>query len=896
MKFSQLPHMRTSMSPDPSIVYIPMNISICIRTVQDGCRSCERSVSTSERFTCLKMRRKVRRSTMKFSQLPHMRTGISPGPSRVYLPMNISICIRTVQDACRSCERSASTSERFTCLKMRRKVRRSTMKFSQLPHKRTSISPDPSIVYIPMNISICIRTVRMRGWSCERSVSTSERFTCLKMHRKVRGSTMKFSQLPHMRTGISPDPSRVYLPMNISICIRTVQDACRLCERSSSTSERFTCLKMRRKVRRSTMKFSQLPHKRTSISPDPSIVYMPMNISICIRTVRMRGLSCDRSISTLERFTCLKMHRKVRRSTMKFSQLPHMRTGISPGPSIVYIPMNVSICIRTVQDACRSCERSVSTSERFTCLKMRRKVRRSTMNFSQLPHMRTSISPNPRIVYIPMNISICMRTFSHACRSCEWSVSTSEPFTCLKMRLKLRRSTMNFSQLPHMRTSMSPHPRIVYLPMNISICMRTFSYACRSCERSVSSSECFTCLKMRPELRRSTMNVSQLPHMRKSISPDPRIVYIPMKISICMRTFSHACRSRERSVSTSERFSCFKMRLKLRRSTMNFSQVPHMRSSISPDPSIVYIPMNISICMRTFSHACRSCERSVSTSVRFTCLKMRLKLRRSTMNLFQLPHMRTSISRDPRIVYIPMNISICMRTFSHACRSCERSVSTSERFTCLKMRPELLRSTMNFSQLLHIRTSISPDPRIVYIPMNISICMRTFSHSCRSCERSESTSERFTCLIMRLKLRGSTMNFSPLPHMRTSISPDPMTVYIPMNISICMRSFSHACRSCERCVSISERFTCVKMPPELRTSTMNFSQLPHMRTSISPDPRIVYIPMNISICMRSFSHACRSCERSVSTSERFTFLKMRLKLRRSTMNFSQLPHAHKYIT
>ena len=140
------------------------------------------------------------------------------------------------------------------------------------------------------------------------------------------------------------------------------------------------------------------------------------------------------------------------------------------------------------------------------------------------------------------------------------------------------------------------------------------------------------------------------------------------------------------------------------------------------------------------------------------------------------------------------------------------------------------------------------------------------------------------------------MNFSQLPHMRTSISPAPRLLYNPMNISICMRTFSHPCRSCERCVSISERFTCVKMRPELRTSTMNLSQLPHMRTSISPDPRIVYIPMNISICMRSFSHACRSCERSVSTSERFTCLKMPLKLRRSTMNFSQLPHAHKYIT
>ena len=189
--------------------------------------------------------------------------------------------------------------------------------------------------------------------------------------------------------------------------------------------------------------------------------------------------------------------------------------------------MNISICIRTFQDACRSCERSVSTPERFTCLENRRKLRRSTMIFSQLPHTRTSISPDPRLVYIPLNISICIRTFQDACRSCERSVSTQERFTCLKMRRKLRRSTMIFSQRPHMRTSISAFPRLVYIPVNISICIRTFQDACRSCERSVSTPERFTCLKMRRKLRRSTMIFSQLPHMRTSTSPDPRLVYIP---------------------------------------------------------------------------------------------------------------------------------------------------------------------------------------------------------------------------------------------------------------------------------------------------------------------------------------------------------------------------------
>ena len=598
-----------------------------------------------------------------------------------------------------------------------------------------------------------------------------------------------------------------------------------------------------------------------------------------------------------ERFTCLKMRPELRRSTMNFSQLPHMRTSISPDPRLVYIPLNMSICMRTFSHACRSCQRSVSNPERLTCLKMRPELRRSTMNFSQLPHMRTSISPDPRLVYIPLNMSICMRTFPHACRSCERSVSNPERFTCLKMRPELRRSTMNFSQLPHMRTSISPDPRLVYIPLNMSICMRTFPHACRSCERSVSNPERFTCLKMRPELRRSTMNFCQLPHMRTSISPDPRLVYIPLNMSICMRTFQHACRSCERSVSNPERFTCLKMRPELRRSTMNFSKLPHMRTSISPDPRLVYIALNMSICMRTFPHACRSRERSVSNPERFTCLKMRPELRRSTMNFSKLPHMRTSISPDPRLVYNPLNMSICMRTFPQACRSCERSVSNPERFTCLKMRPELRRSTMNFSQLPHMRTSISPDPRLVYIPLNMSICMRTFQHACRSCERSVSNPERFTCLKMRPELRRSTMNFCQLPHMRTSISPDPRLVYIPLNMSICMSTFPHACRSCERSVSNPERFTCLKMRPELRRSTMNFSQLPHTRTSISPDPRLGYIPLNMSICMRTFPHACRSCERSVSKPRAFHLFENASGTAQIYHEF--LPtstHAHKYIT
>ena len=706
-----------------------------------------------------------------------------------------------------------------------------------------------------------------------------ECFTCLKIRPELRWSTMNFSQLPHMRTSISPDPRLVYMPLKMSICMITFPHVCTSCERSVSTPVSFTCLKMRPELRWSTMNFSQLPHMCTSISPDPRLVYMPRNMSICMRTFPHVCRSCERSVSTPECFTCLKMRPELRWSTMNFSQLPHMCTSISPDPRLVYMPLNMSMCMRTFPHVCRSCERSVSTPECFTCLKMRPELRWSTMNFSQLPHIRTSISPDPRLVYMPLNMSICMRIFPHVCTSCERSVSTPVSFTCLKMRPELSWSAMNFSQLPHMRTSISPDPRLVYMPLNMSICMRTFPHVCRSCERSVSTPECFTCLKMRPELRSSTINFSQLPHMRTSISPNPRLVYMPLNMSICMRTFPHVCRSCERSVSTPECFTCLKMRPELGWSTMNFSQLPHMRTSISPDPRLVYMPLNMSICLRTFPHVCRSCERSVSTPECFTCLKMRPELRSSTINFSQLPHMRTSISPNPRLVYMPLNMSICMRTFPHVCRSCERSVSTPECFTCLKMRPELRSSTINFSQLPHMRTSISPNPRLVYMPLNMSICMRTFPHVCRSCERSVSTPECFTCLKMRPELGWSTMNFSQLPHMRTSISPDPRLVYMPLNMSICLRTFPHVCRSCERSVSTRERFTCLKMRPKLRRSTMIFSQLPHMRRRISPHPRLVYIPLNISICMRIFQDACRSCERSVSTLERFTCLKMRPKLR-----------------
>ena len=114
------------------------------------------------------------------------------------------------------------------------------------------------------------------------------------------------------------------------------------------------------KVRRCTRKFSQLPDMRTSISPDPWLVYIPLNRSTCIRHLkksagRVRGAKGRKRHNAL--FHLFENASKVRRCTTKFSQLPHMGTSISPDPWLVYIPLNRATCIRTFKKVCRSCER-----------------------------------------------------------------------------------------------------------------------------------------------------------------------------------------------------------------------------------------------------------------------------------------------------------------------------------------------------------------------------------------------------------------------------------------------------------------------------------------------------------------------------------------------------------
>ena len=141
----------------------------------------------------------------------------------------------------------------------------------------------------------------------------------------------------------------------------------------------------------------------------------------------------------------------------------------------------------------------------FTCLKMRLHLRWSSTIFCQLPHMRTTISPDLWIVYIPMNRSTCILTLKESKKSClhpneqvymhfnikrvekvvlrrkKAKMGKTHCFTCLKMRLHLRWSSTIFCQLPHMRTTISPDLWIVHIPMNRSTCMLTLKESKKSC-------------------------------------------------------------------------------------------------------------------------------------------------------------------------------------------------------------------------------------------------------------------------------------------------------------------------------------------------------------------------------------------------------------------------------
>ena len=88
-----------------------------------------------------------------------------------------------------------------------------------------------------------------------------------------------------------------------------------------------------------------------------------------------------------------------------------------------------------------------------------------------------SLHPNEQ-VYMHFNIK---RVEKVVLRRKKAKVGKTHCFTCFKMRLHLRWSTTIFSQLPHMRTTISPDLWIVYIPMNRSTCILTLKESKKSC-------------------------------------------------------------------------------------------------------------------------------------------------------------------------------------------------------------------------------------------------------------------------------------------------------------------------------------------------------------------------------------------------------------------------------
>ena len=185
-------------------------------------------------------------------------------------------------------------------------------------------------------------------------------------------------------------------------------------------------------------------------------------------------------------------------------------------------------------------------------------------------------------------------------------------FTCFKMRLHLRWSTTIFSQLPHAhyyitRSLDSLHPNEqVYMLFNIK---RVEKVVLRRKKAKMGKTHCFTCFKMRLHLRWSTTIFSQLPHAHNyitrsldSLHPNEQ-VYMHFNIK---RVEKVVLRRKKAKMGKTHCFTCFKMRLHLRWSTTIFSQLPHMRTTISPDLWIVYIPMNRSTCILTLKESKKS--------------------------------------------------------------------------------------------------------------------------------------------------------------------------------------------------------------------------------------------------------------------------------------------------
>ena len=131
----------------------------------------------------------VRRCTTKFSHLPHMRRRRSPVLMQEFIPVNSSICHKSTSASVFIVWELKELTEYCQLLKKGSEsaleVRRCTTKFSHLAHMRRRRSPVPMQVYIPVNSSICIRTLPQVYSSCESWKSYQSNVSCLKRALKV---------------------------------------------------------------------------------------------------------------------------------------------------------------------------------------------------------------------------------------------------------------------------------------------------------------------------------------------------------------------------------------------------------------------------------------------------------------------------------------------------------------------------------------------------------------------------------------------------------------------------------------------------------------------------------------------------------------------------------------
>ena len=153
-------------------------------------------------------------------------------------------------------------------------VRRCTTKFYHFAHMRRRRSPVPMEVYIPVNSSICIRTLKKVYSSCESWKSEQSLVSCLKRALKVlwkcadvpRNSTTLHTcaEGDHLFNGSLYPSEQFYMHKNTQKSVfivwelKELTESCQLLKKGSESAL---------EVRRCTTKFYHLAHMRRRRSP-----------------------------------------------------------------------------------------------------------------------------------------------------------------------------------------------------------------------------------------------------------------------------------------------------------------------------------------------------------------------------------------------------------------------------------------------------------------------------------------------------------------------------------------------------------------------------------------------------------------------------------------------------